>query len=135
MRRPFRETAMKFIAWHPILTLGIVAVLSGSLVLGFNLLKTEDGSYETAAADEPLIVSKLDERLLELDKEAVDYAYRDKVQHLISVWFLDETGQPGRFVTGVRSARKRYIDMMNAIEKRENELKTLRGLRSGTDNK
>ena len=135
MRRPFRETAMKFIAWHPILSLGIVAVLSGSLVLAVNLLKTEDGAYETAAAEDPVVASRWDARLLELEREAVDNSYREQIEHLILVWFKDETGQPTRAINGARTARKRYIDIMNALDKREKELEILRGLRSGTDNK
>jgi len=92
--------------------------------------KIEDEKYQIAAADEPLFTSKWDDELLRLEKEAVNNGYRQKAEDLIRVWFLDETGQPARFLTGVRAARKKYIDMMNAIDKREADLKTLRELKA-----
>lgn len=86
-------------------------------------------SFVTASAEEPLIASKYDDRIIELDKEAVDNAYIAQVQHLIATWFRDDTGQPSRALKGVGQARKAYIDMQKAIEKREADLRKLQELK------
>jgi len=114
----------------------IVLVLIASGLIGGSIklfMTGPDGEYHIAAADEPLFTSKYDDRLLELEKQAIDNGYRQKAEDLIRVWFLEEHGQPARFLTGVRAARKKYIDMQNALEKREKDLETLRGL--GADKK
>jgi hypothetical protein len=90
--------------------------------------ESSDG-FVTASADEPLIASKYDDRIIELDKEAVDNAYVAQVQHLIATWFRDDTGQPTRALKGVGQARKAYIDMQRAIEKREADLRKLQELK------
>jgi hypothetical protein len=63
-----------------------------------------------------------DSRLIELDKQALDEAYRDRIMHLFVVWMRDEQGQPGRALIGVQQARRAYILATMAIEKREREL-------------
>jgi len=105
-------------------------VIAGSVVVIVTGPDITNNEYKIAAADEPLFTSKYDDRLLELEKQAIDNAYRQKGEDLIRVWFLDESGQPGRFLSGIRAARKKYIDMQNALEKREKELETLRGLKA-----
>lgn len=71
----------------------------------------------------PLIRSQYDERLLALDKAAIEQAYSDQVRHVFEIWMKDETGQPMRAVTGVRNAQKGYISSMDAIKLREEEIK------------
>jgi len=120
-------------ARYPLISLAIVAAIGMGLIT--LLVRDEsnvqnDEPYKIAAADEPLFTSKWDDELLKLEKEAVNNGYRQKAEDLIRVWFLDETGQPARFLTGVRAARKKYIDMMNAIDKREKDLETLKGLKA-----
>jgi hypothetical protein len=130
-----RREVINFMMRYPLICLAIVAAVAvGSIAL----LVRDDGiksdePYKIAAADEPLFTSKWDDELLSLEKQAVNNGYRQKAEDLIRVWFLDETGQPARFLTGVRAARKKYIDMMNAIDKREKDLETLRKI--GADKK
>jgi len=127
---------MVFMVRYPLISLSVigcvlVSAIAVSLVVTDWIAGTAiDGDYKIAAADEPLFTSKWDDDLLKLEKEAVNNGYRQKAEDLIRVWFLDETGQPARFLTGVRAARRKYIDMMNAIEKREKDLETLRGLKA-----
>lgn len=91
-------------------------------------LSHDDEERYQVAAEESFQASKYDDHLLALDREAVDNAYRDQVEHLIAIWFKDDSGQPGRATKGVQIARKRYIDMMAAIEKREADIKKLKEL-------
>jgi len=111
-----------------ILLVVTIGMLTIALLSEFLRRQDTQDDFQLAAAEEALTASKYDDKLLELEKQAIDNAYRQKAEDLIRVWHLDETGQPGRFLTGVRAARKRYIEMMNAIEKRETDLKKLREL-------
>lgn len=63
--------------------------------------------------------SRFEPRLAQLDREAIDNAYRTKIEQLFTVWLKDPTGQPERAVNGARTARKAYIGAMIEIEKRE----------------
>lgn len=71
----------------------------------------------------PLPPSQYDDRLLVLDKESIEAAYREHVQRMYSGWMKDDTGQPARAVTGVRQAQRAYIASMEAIKRREEEIK------------
>jgi len=108
-----------------VITLLLAVALAGYLTGGW-YVTSED--FVLASAEEPFIPSKYDERLIELDKEAIDNAYREQVEHLIAVWFRDATGQPARAVNGVKQARKAYIDMQKALEKREEDIDKLKSL-------
>jgi hypothetical protein len=67
-------------------------------------------------------VSPYDDRILQLDLEAIDEAYRKQVELLFSVWIKDDKGQPERATTGIQQARRAYILSRQAIEKRMREL-------------
>jgi uncharacterized protein YneF (UPF0154 family) len=67
----------------------------------------------------PPLISKYESRLLELDREAADQAYRDQIMHLFQTWMKDEREQPVRALVGARQARSAYERVMNAIEERE----------------
>jgi hypothetical protein len=106
-----------------ILFIAFIGWLSGGWNIG------SDDYYRLASAEESLATSKYDDRLLALEKEAADNAYRSQIEHLFAVWLRDDTGQPKRAVTGARNARKAYIDVMRAVEKREEDLRKLRELK------
>jgi hypothetical protein len=76
------------------------------------------GGWDQTPAQE-LSASPFDQRLVQLDREALDDAYRGRVVHLFDVWMKDEAGQPGRALVGVRQARRAYIEAMTEIAKRE----------------
>jgi len=97
-----------------ILTFIIVFVIL--LILSF--IGWISGSWdETPAA--PLPSSAFDGRLIDLDKEGLDAAYRSRVQHLFEIWMKDEAGQPGRAIVGVQQARRAYIEAMTKVTERE----------------
>jgi hypothetical protein len=62
--------------------------------------------------------SPWDTRIVALDKEALDNAYRDQIERLFSVWMKDDANQPERAITGARQARRAYILVRTEIEKR-----------------
>ena len=93
----------------------IVVILALAFLIGYAL----SVGAVTYPEPEP---SKWDKRILELDKEALDMAYRTQLQHLFAVWMKDETGQPQRIVNGARQARRAYIESATYLEKREKEL-------------
>src|SRR5215469_4116714 len=70
------------------------------------------GAWDKADAQTPYLnlpSSKWDDRLAELDKQALDEAYKSRIHHLFEVWMKDETGQPSRASVGLQQARRAYI--------------------------
>lgn len=103
--------------------LGPVAV--GYLILPFVLLTVALVNFHSGAQTIPtqLPPSEFDARLVALDKEAIEAAYREHVQRMYSGWMKDDTGQPTRALTGVRQAQRAYLASMEAIKRREEELR------------
>jgi len=75
------------------------------------------GRWEAEAQVVP--PSKFDKRIAELDREAIDLAYKEKIQALFNTWLSDPSEQPSRAVRGAQNARRAYIGAMIEIEKRE----------------
>jgi len=105
----------------------LLAVVLGALLLAFAF------GYCTSAGGEPASrlspkgtfvgkASPYDDRLIELDKQAVEDAYRRQLELLFSTWMKDDSGQPQRLMVGVQQARRAYILSMGEIEKRAREL-------------
>jgi len=84
--------------------------------------------YQVASAGEDLQLSKYDALITKLDKDAAANAYREQIEHLFAIWMKDPTGQPARAAAGAQTARKAFIAVMDAIERREKELEKLREL-------
>ena len=76
-----------------------------------------------AEAQAPYVVTKYEPRLLELEREAIEEAFKQKITSLWIVWMSDERGQPTRAITGATQARKAFIASMQQIERREEEYK------------
>jgi|SRR5215467_12085304 len=64
-----------------------------------------------------------DQKMIDLDREALDLAYKDTIQHLFSVWTRDDEGQPARAIKGAIQARRAYILVSEGLDRREQELK------------
>lgn len=114
--------AMTF-AQRFMLTVVIVLVILFALAL-FGYLT---GRWDEAGAQpipQALPPSEHDARLVALDKEAIEAAYRAHVQLMYSGWMKDDAGQPYRALTGTRQAQRAYIRSMDAIKRREEELKS-----------
>jgi len=103
----------------------LLLALAGWISGGWN---TGPEGYGLMSAEEPLTASKYDTRIIELDREAADNAYREHIERLFAVWMRDDTGQPARAAAGAHHGRKAYIDVQKAIDKREKELQKLREL-------
>lgn len=93
-------------------------ILLGAVAFGYILLAWGAPKY----IDEP-VITEYEERLIHLDRESIEEAYKEQVRHIFQVWMKDETGQPGRAVVGVEQARKAYVGSMNAIKVREEKLR------------
>lgn len=72
-------------------------------------------SWEAQA--QPVPPSKYDERIKQMDIEAIENAYKGQIVHLFEVWMKSAEGQPGRALTGARNARRAYIGAMTELEK------------------
>jgi len=76
---------------------------------------------EQQPAPPPYVAGKYESRLLELERAAIDDAFRAQITKLWAVWMSDEKGQPARAVTGATQARKAYTASMTEIERSEEE--------------
>jgi hypothetical protein len=70
----------------------------------------------------PPQTSPFDRRIIDLEREAIDEAFRQQITHLFFTWMKDDSGQPERALKGTRQARKAYISAMTAIDIREKQL-------------
>jgi hypothetical protein len=71
----------------------------------------------------PLERSQYDEHLLAIDREALEDAYHRQIGLLFEGWMKDPTGQPDRFLLGLRKATRAYIAAMDGAKAREQEIK------------
>src|SRR5262245_50965411 len=62
-----------------------------------------------------------EERILALDKQAIETAYVQQIEVLFASWMKDETGQPHRAVRGAKQARQAFIRSMTTLELRERQ--------------
>lgn len=95
----------------------IIAALSGvsivALVVGVD-------TEAQPAIDQP---TEYDAQMLEIEREAIDKAFRDQSVRLFETWMKDNTGQPQRALNGMRQARSAYVQAMKAFDERERKLK------------
>ena len=70
------------------------------------------------------VAGKYEGRLLELERAAIDDAFRAKITQLWTVWMSDDKGQPARAVNGAAQARKAYAASMTELDRRENDLRS-----------
>src|SRR5262249_9851985 len=82
------------------------------------------GGLKGGGPSEPHLVfilppTKWDDRITELDKQALDDAYKKKIEQLFSVWVSDSTEQPERAAKGALQAKRAYIEAQKALEMRE----------------
>ena len=64
---------------------------------------------------------EVDEKLLQLDKQALDEAYHNHLIRLWNVWLTDGARGADRITTGLRIARDSYHQASTQIAKREQE--------------
>jgi hypothetical protein len=79
------------------------------------------GWDEAGAQGAPVAPSKYDDRIDDLERQALDEAFKKHVGQLYSIWVTDnyQPKFPPRAIVGMRNARDAYIRSMDAIERRE----------------
>jgi hypothetical protein len=100
---------------------GLLVIAVTVVLIILLLLFLPDASGEVK--QDSILSGKYEARFVELEKEATDEAYREQIIRLYGIWLRDETGQPHRALTGARQARSAYARIMDALEKRERELR------------
>src|SRR5262245_6122228 len=118
----------EWIERHPgrVLALAAVAYVVAAVVIGVLLVAFAAGYLTSASGEEASTLpprgtfvgrtSPYDDRILQLDLEAIDEAYRKQVELLFSVWMKDDKSQPQRATAGIQQARRAYILSREAIE-------------------
>ena len=107
------------------LTFVIVLVILFALAL-FGYLT---GGWDQAPGKEAELLwsTKYESRLVELDKAAIEEAYRKHIIRLFDLWVTDYTterpDEPPRAVKGAVNARGAFTRSMDAIEQREQRVK------------
>jgi hypothetical protein len=99
--------------------IALTFVIVLAILLALALFGYLTGGWDDAAAQPPLSSSKYDQDIIELDRVALNEAYRERVRHLFGVWMADPRDQPNRALTGVANARRAFIGALTEIEKRE----------------
>jgi hypothetical protein len=96
-----------------------IAALAVAVVLAYVLVLLTPHE----AQSESRMPSVYDDRILELDAQAIDEAYKKHVMLLFDNWVKDIKGQPGRALKGIDTAREAYIRSMTAIDARRAKAK------------
>lgn|SRR5215831_3659930 len=63
--------------------------------------------------------SKWDQKMLDLDREAIDRAYVNKIGQLYDVWVREGREHPERPVKGAAEAKRAYTAIQDTIEQRQ----------------
>lgn len=74
------------------------------------------------AEGQPGIHPAYAERIIQLDRDAIESAYVEHVKKLFSVWVTDYSEEPPRALKSMANARNAYSRAMRDIDKREQEL-------------
>jgi len=101
----------------------VVIVLLLLALIGWTTGGWDEAQGEQMRTEPHLVLllppSKWDDKLLQLDRQALDEAYLKKIEQLFSVWVSDDTGQPERAVKGAAQAKRAYIEAQRALDMRE----------------
>jgi hypothetical protein len=92
-----------------------IGVFGGAVALTYLLIFAAQGEE----VRQPLQHSVYDDRLTELDRQAIEQAYQRHIMLLFENWVKDPAQQPARALTGASTARAAYIDAMTAIDSRK----------------
>ena len=109
---------------------GLVMLLM-CMLLGLTASEAKKhGGFKLQAETFKPVVSDLyegitpDEKLLRLDKHALDEAYNAQLLLLFSVWLKGQAGDPTQFNNGLKIARRAYTQASDAIVRREEMLRS-----------
>jgi len=102
--------------------IGITFVIIVIALFMLALVGFLSGGWDEAKGDQVIIMlppSKWDEKMDELDRQALDEAYVAKVKQLFDVWVREGLTSSEGPAKGHAQARRAYISAHEAIEKRE----------------
>jgi hypothetical protein len=104
------------IGYRIVVTVVIVLVILFVLALIGYL----SGRWEAEAQGAPVVPSKYDDQIDELERQALGEAFKKHIGQLYSVWVTDnyQPRFPPKAVVGMRNNRDAYIRAMEAIDKR-----------------
>lgn len=112
---------------NPLTAFGALLIFfAGMFFVG--LFAASDAAQSDRKAVEDPPISKYEEHLLVLDREAVDLAYKQHIGLVFGIWMKDpnDPQAPVRAGTGARNARAGFDKSMEKIEQRERRLKEIR---------
>jgi hypothetical protein len=94
-----------------------------SWLLGIFIVAFMIASTPTTIQAQAVVPTKWDDRMIDLDKQALDQAYVAQMAHVFGIWIKDGVGDPARARVGFSNARKGYTAAMNEVERRSEEIK------------
>jgi hypothetical protein len=100
------------------LTLVIVLIILFALA-AFGYFGGRWDQAEGAPAHELYEGIQPDEKLLSMDRRALDEAYHQQLLHLWNIWLKQQAGDPTAFTNGLRIARRAYGQAAQELDKRE----------------
>jgi hypothetical protein len=91
--------------------------LAIAIVLAYVLLSIAKDDAQSEVVVAP---SKYDDRIGELEKQAIEDAFKKHIMQLYSIWVTDnyQPKFPPKAIVGARNARDAFIRSMDAIEER-----------------
>ena len=104
------------------ITVIIVLVVLFALALYSYLAGRWDAeAAQTQQTDPTWVPSKWDDHIDDLERQALDEAFKKHIMQLYSVWVTDsyQPRIPPKALVGARNARDAYIRSMESIEKRK----------------
>lgn len=113
MMRPLEDM---HIGHRVMLTVAIVVII----IILLACVGYLSGRWEVEAQGAPLVPSKWDDQIDELERQALGEAFKKHIMQLYSVWVTDsyQPRIPPKAIVGARNARDAYVRSMDAIENR-----------------
>jgi hypothetical protein len=99
----------------------VVIIMLILAAIGYLSGRWEEAGAAPGTTEAPPIASKWDDHIDELERQALDDAFKKYIGQLYNIWVTDnyQPKFPPKALTGARNARDAYIRSMEAIEKRE----------------
>jgi len=103
----------------------ITAIIVIAVILLLAIIGWAMGRWEVQAQPQPqpmvitLPATKWDAKMLELDKQALDEAYVNKIKQLFDVWVREGLSSPEGPMKGHAQAQRAYIYGQQSLEIRE----------------
>src|SRR5262245_56377569 len=94
----------------------IIILVSATLLLAWAWAAQKQEQEPVSKQTLETIPPQFFDRVVTLEREAIDNAFRLHIQALYGSWMKDDSGQPQRAKRGEMQARKAYIESMLALD-------------------